>query len=228
MPTRRATPEGWVVRKGWWAGVGLHHGKLGEDLRGREHRPPEVRTRGANAEMGSQGGAGKLGVLTHQPLNLGQRPTPEHLVGSSWSQLGVSGCPQTVGRQAVGSWGPQIQRGPCRIPAHWAWTPVGRPLHGRHPHFSCTEAQQASDSVQQIQTLPPEKSWHHTSHGPVRRRWPRTPRAWGTDPPRWLVMEGRPLSQGWPGQGRPFPARLGTTTNLGGGPAALHMAAGCI
>ena len=92
-PTKRATPEGWAVRKGWWAGVGLHYGKLGEDLRGREHRPPEVRTRGVNAEMGSQGGAGKLGVLTHQPLNLGQHPTPKHLVGSSWSQLGVSGCP---------------------------------------------------------------------------------------------------------------------------------------
>ena len=54
------------------------------------------------------------------------------------------------------------------------------------------------------------------------------PQAWGTGPPRWLAMEGRPLSQGWPGQGRPFPAGLGTTANLGGGPAALHTAAGCI
>ena len=95
----------------------------------------------------------------------------------------------------------------------------------RHPHFSYTEAQQATDSVQQIQTLPPEKLRHHTSHGPVRRRWPRTPRAWDTGPPRWLAMEGRPLSQGWPGQGRPFPAGLGTTASLEGG--AGTPAQGC-
>ena len=79
--------------------------------------------------MGSQGGAGKLGVLTHQPLNLGQRPTPKHLVGSSWS-VGSLRCPQTAGRQAVGSWGPQTQRGPFRIPAHWSW---GDPSMGGTP-----------------------------------------------------------------------------------------------
>ena len=87
----------------------------------------------------------------------------------------------------------------------------------RHSHFSYTEAQQATDSVQQIQTLPPEKSRRHTRRGPVRRRCPRTPWAWDTGPPRWLTMEGRPLSQGWPGQGRPFLAGLGTTANLEGG-----------
>jgi len=48
---------------------------------------------------------------------------------------------------------------------------------------------------------------------------------WDTGPPRWLTMEGRPLSQGWPGQGRPFPAGLGTTANLEGG--AGTPAQGC-
>lgn len=73
-------------------------------------------------------GAGELGVLTHQPLNLGQC-SPQNTwwapAGLSWASRGAH---RLWGRQAVGLWGPQTQRDPCRIPAHWAWTPLRRPL----------------------------------------------------------------------------------------------------
>lgn len=36
--------------------------------------------------------------------------SPKHLVGYSWSQLEVWGCPQGSGWSAMGLWGPQTQR----------------------------------------------------------------------------------------------------------------------
>lgn len=168
-------------------------------------------------------GVGKLGVITHQPLNLGQC-SPQTPGGLQLVLVGSLGVPTDCGEAGCGIVGTPDPEGSLQDPS-----PLGLDTPGeippRHPHFSYTEAQQATDSVQQIQTLPPEKLRHHTSHGPVRRRWPRTPRAWDTGPPRWLAMEGRPLSQGWPGQGRPFPAGLGTTASLEGG--AGTPAQGC-
>ena len=171
-------------------------------------------------------GVGELGVLTHQPLNLGQC-SPQNTWWAPAGLIWASRVPTYCGEAGCGTVGTPDPEGSLQDPSPLGLdTPEETPP--RHSHFSYTEAQQAIDSVQQIQTLPPEKSRRHTSHGLVRRRCPRIPRAWDAGPPRWLTMEGRPLSQGWPGQGRPFLTGLGTTANLeAGGPAPLHKAADC-